>query len=142
MPPEAGARPPSIMPEAGSAGQSQLSEGEQVMVCFSCGHPGHGVNRCSRVDTSIPFLPQGWSVEVRDDQYREVWPGGARVWSLPGNEGWSRREVQPPGLSGTRERLTPARESVFLGEIGRCGSYRWDMRMAPVGFRARKLFRH
>ena len=48
MPPDAGARPPSIMPEVGSAGQSQLSERVQVMVCFSCGRPGHGVNRSSR----------------------------------------------------------------------------------------------
>ena len=96
VPPDAGARPPSIIPEVGSAGRGQLSEGEHMMVCFSCGSPGHGVNRCSRVDTSFPFLPQGWSVEVRDGQYRAVWPGGgARVWSLPGNEGWSGREGQP-----------------------------------------------
>ena len=87
VPADAGARPPSIMPEVGSMGQSQLSEGEQVMVCFSCGRPGHGVNRCSRVDTYFPFLPPGWSVEVRDGQYRAVWSGGTREWSLPGNEG-------------------------------------------------------
>ena len=115
MPPDAGARPPAIMPEVGSAGRSQLSEGEQVMVCFSCGRPEHGVNRCSRVDTSFPFLPQGWSVEVRDGQYRAVWPGGVRVWS---GEGWSGREDQPPGLSVIRERLTPAEKSVVLEEIG------------------------
>ena len=72
VPPDAGARPPSIVSEVGSVGQNQSSEGEQVMVCFSCGRPGHGVNRCSRVDTSFPFLPQGWSVEVRDGQYRAV----------------------------------------------------------------------
>ena len=83
MPPDAGARPPSIMLEVGSAGQSQLSEGEQVMVCVSCGRPGHGVNRSS----------------------------------------------------GTRERLTPAGQSVFLGEIGRRGSCRWGMIIAPVGLR-------
>ena len=103
VPPDAGARPPSIMPEVGSTGQSQLSKGKQVMMCFSCGRPGHGVNRCSRVDTSFLFLPQGWSVEVRDGQYRAVWPGGARAWSLPGNEGWSGWEGQPPGSSETRE---------------------------------------
>ena len=103
MPPDAGARPPSIVSEVGSVGQSQSSEGEQVMVCFSCGRPGHGVKRCSRVDTYFPFLPQGWSVEVRDSQYRAVWPGGARVGYILGNEGWSGREGQPPGSSGTRE---------------------------------------
>ena len=52
-----------------------------MMVCFSCGHPGHGVNRCSRMDTSFPLLPQGWSVDVRDGQYQAVWPGGVRAWS-------------------------------------------------------------
>ena len=36
----------------------------------------------------------------------------------------------------------PGGESVFLGEVGRRGSCRWGMRMAPVGLRARKLFRH
>ena len=35
---------------------------EWARVCFSCGRPGHGVNRCSQVDTSFPFLSQGWSV--------------------------------------------------------------------------------
>ena len=64
VPPDAGARPPSVVPELGIPGQSQLSEVERVMVCFSCGHPGHGVNRCSRVDSSFAFLPQGWSVDV------------------------------------------------------------------------------
>ena len=37
--------------------------------------------------------------------------GGTRLWSPPGNEGWSRREGQPPGSSGTKVRkvrLTPA----------------------------------
>ena len=29
-------------------------------VCFSCGHQGHGVSRCSRMDTSFPFLWAGW----------------------------------------------------------------------------------
>ena len=110
------------------------------MVCFSCGRPGYGVNRCSRLDTSFPFLPQGWSVDVRDGQYWAVWPVGAKAWSPPGNQGWSGREGQPPGSSGTRERLTPAGESVFLGEVSRRGSCRWGMSMAPVGLRAHKLF--
>ena len=37
--------------------------------CFSCGLQGHGVNRCSRMDVSFPFLLPGWSVEVRNGQY-------------------------------------------------------------------------
>ena len=28
-------------------------------VCFSCGHQGDGVSRCSRMDTSFPFLLAG-----------------------------------------------------------------------------------
>ena len=68
VPPDVEATLPSVVPEVGIAGRSQLSEVEQV--CFSCGRPGHGVNICSRVDTSFPFLPQGWSVDVRDGQYR------------------------------------------------------------------------
>ena len=78
-------------------GRNQLSEAEPVMVCFLCGRPGHGVNRCSQVDTSFPFLPQGWSVDIWDGQYWAVWPGGVRAHSPPGNEGWSGREGQPPG---------------------------------------------
>ena len=38
--------------------------------CFSCGQQGHGVNRCSRMDVSFPFLLSGWSVDVRNGQYR------------------------------------------------------------------------
>ena len=142
LPPDDGARPPSAVPELGITGCSQLSEVEQVMVCFSCGRQGHGANRCSWVDTSFPFLPQGWSVDVRGGQYQAVWPGGTREWSPPGNEVWSGREGQPLGSSGTREQLTPAGESVFLGEASRHGSCRWGVSMAPVGLRARKLFRH
>ena len=65
-----------------------------VTVCFSCGRPGHGVNRCSQVDTTFPFLLQGWSVDIRDGQYRAIRTGGAGMWSSPGNEGWSGRESQ------------------------------------------------
>ena len=48
VPPDAGPRPPSIVPEVVITGQSQLSEVEQVMVCFSCGRPGHGVKDVPR----------------------------------------------------------------------------------------------
>ena len=47
---------------------------ESGMVCFSCGEAGHGVSRCSRMDTTFPFLPPGWLVDFRDGQYRAVWP--------------------------------------------------------------------
>ena len=48
---------------------------EWVRVCFSCGRQGHGVNRCSQVDTSFPFLPPGWSMDVRNGQYRATRTG-------------------------------------------------------------------
>ena len=106
--PDAGVWRPSVAPVAGTSGWKQLSEAEPVVVCFSCGRPGHGVNRCSRVDTSFLFLLLGWLVDIWDGQYWAVWPGGSMARSQSGNEGWSRREGQPPGPSVTEERLTPA----------------------------------
>ena len=102
------------------------------------------MNSCSQVDTSFPFLPRGWSVDIRDGQYRAVWPGGSMARSPPGNEGWSGRKGQPPGSSVTKERLTPAEGSVLPQSPGanRYGVHRWGMCMVPVGFRARKLFHH
>ena len=35
---------------------------EWARVCFSCGRQGNGVNRCSQMDASFPFLSPGWSV--------------------------------------------------------------------------------
>ena len=109
VPPNTRARRPSVALDAGTPGRNQLA-GDGV---FSCGRPGHGVNRCSQVDTSFPFLPRGWSVDIRDGQYRSVWHGGSMARSPPGNEGWSGQEGQPPGSSVTQERLTPAEESVL-----------------------------
>ena len=45
----------------GDAGTESAGDG-----VFSCGRPGHGVNRCSRVDTSFAFLPRGWLVDIRE----------------------------------------------------------------------------
>ena len=66
VPPDTGARRPSVAPGAGTPGRNKLA-GDGV---FSCGRPG----QCFRVDTSFPFLflPRGWSVDIRDDQYRAV----------------------------------------------------------------------
>ena len=78
----------SAVPTVGGAERGQ-SAMERMRVCFSCGRPGHGVNRCSQVDTSsFPFLSQGWSVDVRDGQYRSIRTGGAGMWvSLPDHQG-------------------------------------------------------
>ena len=70
----------------GSGTERGYSVKEWVRVCFSCGRQGHGVNQCSQVDTS--FL-----VTQTD---------GTGLGSTPGNEGWSGREGQTPGPSGSR----------------------------------------
>ena len=64
-----------------------------LIITAACGRPGHGVNRCSQVDNSFPFLPPGWSVTVQDGQYRVVWPSGPMARFQSGNEGWSGREA-------------------------------------------------
>ena len=68
-------------------------------MCFSCGRQGHGVNRCSQVDTSFPFLPPGWAVFVRNGQYQATRTDGTGLESTPGNEGWSghRRGMRTAG---------------------------------------------
>ena len=38
--------------------------------CFSCGFLGHGVNRCPRLDRSFPYKTPGWSVDMRNGEYR------------------------------------------------------------------------
>ena len=75
VPPNTRARRPSVALDAGTPGRNQLAG------VFSCGRPGHGVNRCSRVDTSFPFLSRGWSVDIRDGQYRAEWQGGSMARS-------------------------------------------------------------
>ena len=44
VPPDAGTWGPPVAPVSGTSAQSPVLGTEQVMVCFSCGHPGHGVN--------------------------------------------------------------------------------------------------
>ena len=76
-------------------------------VCFSCGHQGHGVNRCSQMDASFPFLSPGWSVDVRNGQYRASRTRRDGRNYTPGKEGWSGREGQSPGSSEIVAQLTP-----------------------------------
>ena len=94
--------------------------------CFSCGRQGHGVTRCSRMDVSFPFLLPGWSVDVRNGQYRASRIRGDGRNYTPGKVGWSGREGQPPGSSETIVQLTP-------GGGGRVLGARQPARQQPVG---------
>ena len=69
-------------------------------------HQGHGVSRCSRIDTSFPFLLAGWSVGVRNGRYRVAWTSMDERSYSPGKGGWSGQEGQPPGSSEIVVRLT------------------------------------
>ena len=65
--------------------------------CFSCGFFGHGVNRCSQLDRSFPYKMPGWSVDVRNGQYRASRMRGNEQDLRWGKEGWFGPEGQPPG---------------------------------------------
>ena len=133
----------SIISRVAGTWHGKRPRGERVgEVCFSCGRQGHGVNRCSQVDTSIPFLPPGWSVDVRNGQYRATWTDRTGVGSTPGNEGWSGWEGQPPGPSGIEVRLTPAGELLVRGDVSRLGSCRWGVGSDLTGLRMNRFFRH
>ena len=55
----------------GSPNEEQVDRPMTVgPVCFSCGCEGHGINRCSQMNTAFPFLPSGWSVGMNNGQYR------------------------------------------------------------------------
>ena len=62
------------------------------------------------MNTSFPFLPPGWSVDIRNGKFRATQTDGTGVGSTPGNEGWFGQEGQPPGPSGIEVRLTSAGE--------------------------------
>ena len=99
-------------------------------VCFSCGRQGHGVNRCFQMHTSFPFLPPGWSVDVRNGQYRATRTERTGLGSPPGNEEWSGWEVQPPGSSGIKARLTLVGEWDDVRHLGSC---RWGRAGISLG---------
>ena len=69
--------------------------------CFSCGFLGHGVNRCTRLDRSFPYITPGWSVNLRDGKYRASKLTEDGHISTRGKEGWFGREGHPPGPSVT-----------------------------------------
>ena len=97
--------------DAGTPGRNQLA-GDGL---FSCGRPGHGVNRCSRVDTSFLILPRGWSVDIQDGQYRAVWHGGSMAQPVLGQRD---RVVpfSPIGMGGSSPSLVP--QCPELGDLG------------------------
>ena len=65
--------------------------------CCSCGLHGHRVNRCSRLDITFPCVLPGWSVDVRNGQYRASRMHGNGQDRRRGKERWFGREGQPPG---------------------------------------------
>ena len=93
--------------------------------CFSGGFHGHGVNRCSQLDISFPYEMPGWSVNVRNGQYRASRMRGDGHDSRRGKEGWFGREGQPPGPSMTVTHLTQ------VGVIIRLGNDRWITLIDP-----------
>ena len=127
---------PAVSP--GTGAERGHSVKQWARGCFSCGRQGHGVNRCSQVDTSFPILPPGWS-DVRNGQYQAT---RTALGSTPGNEGWSGREGQHPGSSETKVQLTPAGELVVRGDVSRLGSCQWGAGSDLTGPQTHKLFRH
>ena len=95
--------------------------------CFSSGFLGHGVNRCTWLDRSFPYITPGWSVNLRDGEYRASKLTGEVHIPTRGKEGWFGREGQPPGLSVTITRLTQ------VGVVVRLGNDRKKTLMDPDG---------
>ena len=95
--------------------------------CFSCGFLGHGVNRCTRLDRSFPYITPGWSANLRDGEYRVSNLTGEVHIPTRGKEGWFGREGQPPGPSVTITRLTQ------VGVVVRLGNDRKMTLMDPDG---------
>ena len=95
--------------------------------CFSCGFLGHGVNRCTWLDRSFPYITPGLSVNLRDGEYRASKLTGEVHIPTREKEGWFGREGQPPGPSVTITRLTQ------LGVVFRLGNDRDKTLMDPDG---------
>ena len=85
------------------------------------------MNRCPRLDRSFPYKTPGWSVDMRNGQYRASRMTGEEDDLWRGKEGWFGREGQPPGPSVTVTRLTQ------VGVIVRLGNDRMMTLMEPDG---------
>ena len=67
--------------------------------CFSCGFSGHGMNRCTRLDRSFPYITPGLSANLRDGEYRASKLTGEAHIPTRGKEGWtiSNNNMTDPG---------------------------------------------
>ena len=90
--------------------------------CFSCGFLGHGVNHCTRLDRSFPYITPGWSVNFQDGEYRVSNLIGEVHIPTRGKEGWFGREGQPPGpsvtITGVVVQLGNDRKKTFMDPDG------------------------
>ena len=98
---------------------TDMNDGRDRGQCFSCGFLGLEVNRCTQLNRSFPFLTPGWSVELRDGEYRMSKLTVDGHDSTRGKEGWFGREGKPPGPSVTITRLTQVGPSSGLESIER-----------------------
>ena len=64
VPPDAGTWGPPVAPGPGMSARSPVLGAEPVMAYFSCGRPGHRVNRCSQVATFFPRLVSGGETSI------------------------------------------------------------------------------
>ena len=130
-----GTSPPASLPGGGGGALLRMDDWEDSDRCFSCGLFGHGVNQCTRLDRSFPFKRPGWSVDVRDGQYRASRIRGDEQDLWWGKEGWFGREGQPPGPSAKITHLTQ------VGVVSRHGNVSRKMTlMDPDGPRMRMVF--
>ena len=80
-----------------------------MRIPWTLGQLLHTVNR------SFPYVTPGWSVEVRDGEYRASKLTVDGHNSTQGKEGWLRREGQLPGPSVTITRLTQVGAVIWFG---------------------------
>ena len=64
--------------------------------CFSCGFLGHGVNRCPRLDRYFPYKTPGWSVDMRNGEYR-----ASRITGEERDLTWGKRGMVRAGGSAS-----------------------------------------
>ena len=78
----------TVLEAVGARRGTHMDDEEDCGQCFSCGFFGHGVNRCPRLDRSFPYKTPGWSVDVRNGQYRASRMSGEEHDLRRGKEEW------------------------------------------------------